>query len=169
MKNKSLKTKKENNFDWKLVGYALFGIVVIYFIISYAIAQSKSVDRVTAYCMFNATINDDVPRDQCGYLKIITKDINQVNIHDFERFGWCKENFEDLPDCEGDSYNFGRYELKTFCEDENCDTDGIICAAYYISYHDESLSRQYLKETLFQEADLKSEEVMLEKFRECKI
>jgi len=44
----------------------------------------------------------------------------------------CSENYEDLPDCEGENIYYTEYQLKLFCF--NCTDPGRICLEYYLDY-----------------------------------
>ena len=168
-----MKEDQENDkqFNWKLVLMALVVIVMLYFVASYAITQYKLPDRVIAYCQFNTTVNDDMPRDQCGYMKVVSRNINNVNIHDFEKFGKCSENFDDLPKCEGTTYHYSKYRLRDLCDGQDCDEiDGVVCNAFYITYHNESdPDRQEFEQNYFVKANLESEEDLMGELNKCNV
>ena len=165
-----MKEDQENKqFNWKLVLIALAVIVALYFAADYAIEQYNLPEKVTAYCQFNTTVNDDMPRDQCGYMKVVSRNINNVNIHEFEKFGKCSESLDNLPQCEGTTYHYSKYRLKDLCEGQDCDDiDGVVCNAFYITYHNESdPDRQEFEQNVFVKANLESEESLLEEFNKC--
>lgn len=162
---------QNKKFNWKVVLPSLAVIIIVYFIASYAIEQYKLPERTVVYCQFNTTIDDAMPRDQCAYVKIISRDINDVDIHKFEKFGRCSESLDNLPTCEGDTYHYSKYRLKDICDGENCDNvDGVACNAFYIVYHDvNDTDREEFEQNYFVKANLESEELLMEEFNKCNV
>jgi len=167
-----MKKRKDNQnsekFNWKLVLISFVIIALAYVVISEVRTKLNQPPRITAYCWFNTTINDDVPRDQCGILKIISRDLTGIKIHEFEKFGKCSESLDKIPKCEGETYHFTKYRLKDLCEGKNCDTDGVICSAYFITYYDKNdPDRAKLEKNYFSKANIESEKILMEEFDRC--
>lgn len=160
--------KTENtNINWLFVVSAWVVIVVLYFVVN-GIMHSQP--RVTAYCQFNTSIYDDAPRDQCAIMKIVSRDIEQVNIHQFERFGRCSESLEALPICEGfETYHFSKYTLKDMCEEEGCKVDGVICNAFFVTYRSDidATNQKEFEQAYFTEANVESEEKLMQMLNDC--
>ena len=148
--------QENNKHNWKLFIGALIAITVVGLTIS---GIMELPPRTTVYCQFNSSIEDAVPRQQCGY---------NVNVHEFEKFGRCNENLEVLPDCEGDTYHLSKFRLQDLCDGEECSIDGVACNAFFITYYNESdPDRQELESLYFSKANLPSEEVLMSEFNKC--
>lgn len=159
--------QKQHKFNWKLVIISFIIIIILYFVISEMIKKNK-LSKQTMYCYFNTSLQDDVPRDQCGMFKIISKNINQVKVEEFKRFGNCSQSLDEIPSCEGEGnvFHFSRNKLRDFCSDPACNVEGVICTAFYIDYHNESQYRESF-ESLFTEPNLKSRDELNKKLNEC--
>lgn len=164
--NRGICMSSKNKFNWWLVVIALIVIVLVYIGVSKIIEKNKLPPRETVYCYFNTSLFDAIPRDQCGLLKIVSRDIAQIGIEEFQKFGQCSKLLDELPGCEGEVYHFGRYPLKEFCDDPGCNTDGVICAAYHIKYHNESQYKEMF-EASFTEPNLASREELMERMNKC--
>ncbi len=158
---------EKNKFNWKLVGISLAIIVVLYFTLSFVIAKNKQHPKETVYCYFNASINDSVPRDECGILKIVSRDIQKEEIDEFNRFGKCSKLLDELPKCGGETYLFSKYNLKEFCKEPGCNVDGVICSAFFINYHNESEYRKMYEES-FTESSITSGESLMKMIDKCR-
>jgi len=158
---------KKNEFNWKLVGISLAIIVILYFAASFVIAKNKQPKRETMYCYFNVSLEDSVPRDECGILKVTSTEIAKTGIEEFERFGQCSKSLDELPECEGETYLFIKYDLKEFCKEPGCNVDGVICSAFFIRYHNES---EYKKvyERGFTESNIDSKEMLMKMIDKCR-
>ena len=165
MENKK-EVESKNKVNWKLVLISFAIIALAYVAIS---GIMKIPDRVTAFCQFNTTIYDSAARDQCGIIKVVSSDINDVKIHEFEKFGKCSEKLKDLPECEGfETYHFSKYNLKDLCDKENCEVDGVICNAFFITYHNSNNSnRNEFEQKFFTEVNIESKEKLMQVFNDC--
>ena len=165
MKEKEMKGEK-NKTNWKRVIIRVVIIAAITLIIS---GIMNTPNRITAYCQFNTSILDDAARDQCAVMKIVSSDINQVNIHQFEKFAKCNEDIKALPKCEGfETYHFSKYNLEDLCKEENCDVDGVICNAFFVTYHNANNSnREEFESSYFTQANVESKEKLMQLFDKC--
>lgn len=167
--------KQENKFNWKLVIIALLVVTMVYFIASYVIDLSNQKERETLYCHFSKIMsNDSIPRNECSILKIVSTDIDAIDMKQFlkenKTFLPCSVSLDDLPACEGETYHFTQFTLRTFCKVRPCDIDGWICGAYYITYYDNnSINRQLYEELMFTEPNIESEEELMNKLDGCEI
>ena len=158
--------EEKNKTNWKRVGIGVAIIAAITFIL---LSMMNIPSRITVYCQFNSTIIDAAARDQCAMMKIVSSDIGKVNIHQFEKFGRCSEDIEGLPKCEGfETYHFSKYNLEDLCKEENCEVDGVICNAFFLTYHNASNpSREEFESGYFTQANVESEEKLMQLFNRC--
>ena len=157
----------KNKFNWKFVGIWLAIIVILYFIASFVIEKNKQPQKETMYCYFNVSLEDSIPRDECGILKIVSRDISQIGIDKFNQFGQCSKMLDELQKCEGEVYHFSKYDLKEFCSEPDCNVDGIICSAFFIKYHNESEYRKVYEES-FTEPNIVSKDILMKRIDRCK-
>lgn len=164
------KCKPHPKFRWKIVIPALIAIVILYFIASHLISIRYFEETHKVYCYFEKDLPDDIlPRHECAILKIVTKDIEIVDIKGLLKLKnlsvACSTSFDEMPLCSGDSYHFTWYPLTAFCD--GCNVNGKICGAYYISYHNDTSFRGIYEEGMFTEPNQNSSETIIQKLKGC--
>jgi len=121
----------------------------------------------TVYCHFeNNNITDSsLPRAECVNLKIVTKDINKINLTAFNTIDSnysCSKKV--AGDCLGENFYLSSYGLDNFCK--NCTIEGYLCAAYYITYKTNS-SFKNLYEKMYFFKNFSSKEELDKAFLDC--
>ncbi len=167
---KNTNRAKSEKFNWKLVIISFIILIIVYMAISVYIERKKEVPRETLYCHFDKFINDTLPRDECGIIKIVSSDMDLVKIEklkNWSKLTGCSDSIVDLEKCDGETYHFTQFRLSTFCESKPCNTDGVVCGAYFITYYDGFKYRQSYEEGMFTEPNLESWGEVMGKLMEC--
>jgi len=164
-------TNTQNKFNWKLVIIAILIMFIIFMGLTYLRNQGAFKSRGTIYCYFNNTLNESVlPRNECGIIKVVSYEIDRIDLDKFAKLEYatqCSKKLSDLPPCDGDIYNYLERPLHNYCDFTLCDVDGVLCAAYSITYHSNySNWRQAYEEDFFTKANITQEE-MNNLFTEC--
>jgi hypothetical protein len=171
MKAQNMDQSSRNKINWKIVVPALIIITILYFIMSHLLAIRYFENPEVVYCRFEKDlINDTLPRHECGYLKIVTKDLESINMEEVLSLNIsveCSEIFGELSECEGDTYHFTEFPLHVFCDVPLCDVDGKICGAYYVSYYGNSTWRPVYEEGMFTEPNQSSSATIIDKLKKC--
>lgn len=120
------------------------------------------------YCRFEKTIMELVPRDECMYMKIVSNDMEKVNISQFDELNYttydCSENFDELDQCIGHKFFYSYYPIDLFCD--NCNVDGYLCLAYYDIYLADSEYIEYY-EGLFMQNEFQTRQELTDWLIDC--
>ncbi len=156
--------------NWKIVIFAWVIVAVIG--LGFWLMEEKG--NNTAYCRFERNLTDDaVLRYECAVLKIITKDMNEIDFNKFVNLNIspvCSYKLNEIEECHGETYHFLNKELAVLCDDIQCGVDGVLCGAYFITYYnntDESLIARFERNT-FTENNLTRTEV-IKLFDKCNV
>jgi len=170
--NQAKKTSS-NKYNWKLIIFLLVVLSAV-FVVRFDIYK-KFMPRKTTYCYFQQDLNDSLPRTECVDFKIISRDTDRLDVKSFLAiegiYSGCVETPDNFPKCTGTSYYLLKVPLSSFCKEKPCDIDGVVCAAYYVSYAPESANSSFVgiyESTRF-DAKFESEGDMLKQFEECGI
>ena len=159
----------------RLVGF----ILILVLIVGTLFAASLYKPTRTIYLHYaNNESNSSLPRYECVNLKIISKEINNINMSKFLELDaesiFVAEEAEDLEKCgKGEGY-FLQYPLKLFCEEEDCDAHGTICGSYNVEFYEHNLSENDFPifmesyELLFQEKNV-TDDRLEELFDGCEV
>ena len=104
--------------------------------------------RKTVWCYFEVNNMENIPRHECIYLKMISREIEKV---DFEGF-LCDKSYEDMPPCSGEEYYFTQMDLNELGEDK---IDGTICAAYHTTFYEWNDTNAESKRDIYRMQDFK--------------
>lgn len=158
-----MKKKKTNKI---IIVMACLLIVLI--IIFYPYFKPRKV--VWCYFELNST---DIPRNECTHLKLISRDIEQV---DFEKFlalnvtdVGCYDSYKEMPVCSGKEHYFTKLDLTELSEVK---VDGVVCAAYYITFYESNDTLTGFKQDLYRVQDFKEEvssEELKKLIEECEV
>ena len=162
----------KDKFNWKLVLISFAVIIIIYFIASAAIERMANL-RETIYCHFEKEMSDEVPRNECAIIKIVSGDISQLDLEIFRQGNSttlpCSKSIEEIPSCNGETYHFTRFTLRTFCVNQPCDVDGVICGAYEVNYTEYSNYRPDYEKAFFTEPNIKTKKELMKKLDRCDV
>lgn len=94
--------------------------------------------RKVIWCYYKQNVtNSPIPRSECVYMKIISKDVKEINLEQFYNLNisdaGCFDSYDVLPLCSGDDFYFAQFDLSRFAQKE---IDGNLCVAYYITFYD---------------------------------
>lgn len=142
-----------------LVKYIIAALVLLIGLVLYFAESSPTI----VYCSFIRMVNETEPiRDECIHLKIMTKQIDQINfdsLRDTKGYVACYEDIKDLPKCERDNYYLSLYPLSLFCN--NCSNEGAVCAAYAENFYQGDINESEFLNTV----NMYQEDLMQEKYK----
>ncbi len=132
--------------------------------------------RTTMWCSFEENITNEVPHNNCIYMKIITQDTDELNLDAFFEKGvgaGCYDSYDELPDCDSEEFYFTQIDLSELRTREGDKIDGTICLAYHTTfyYSNNTLaesSKELYKMSTFQER-FENKGGLLIKFENCEV
>jgi len=143
-------------------------VLVCILIIAFAVVWPYVKPRKTIYCHYEQTINGTlIPRYECVNFKIISRDVNSINLKQFESYNFTVFECGEYKPCNGSSLYFARYNLNLFCKEYPCRIDGIYCGEYYVDFFDETFKGIY--EEFVTEKNISSKDELKRMFDDCRV
>lgn len=127
--------KNSSNKLKKIIFWIIFALVVIAFLFYKDISFALKKEQVV-WCHFDNMLQNP-ERNECLNLKIVSKQMDEVNLKQFDATGLnysCYDSVDDLPECYGEYHYFSVYPLETLAETK--DVNGFLCAEYHIMWID---------------------------------
>lgn len=121
---------------YNIIGVTLMLIVMTLIIASPWLTPMFKKEKVM-YCHVETDQSDaNYSRYQCTNLKIVSKDMDQINLTQFGLIKGtnirCSEDINDMPDCQSNNFYFSKMQLTDLCME--CKTDGYVCAEYQFNW-----------------------------------
>lgn len=132
--------------------------------------------RKTTWCYFENNITQTtLPRNECTYIKIISKDTDKINFDKFYALNatmvGCADSYDKMPPCSGDEYYFTQIGTSALSDDINA--DGIMCVAYHITFYETNNSffesDKMMYKTLNFDEQVNSTNDLKQKLLDCKV
>lgn len=159
---KKQKKKNQKKLEWIIVA------IVLLLIVGLILYSSLPKPRKIMYCHFEKNVSDELPRYECFNMKIISRDLDLINLEQFEELDIttysCSKKYNEFPSCGGQNLYFTDYALDLFCE--NCSFDGFIAVEYFIDYYTNETWKIEQFEGIFMKEKFDSAEKLHERFLE---
>lgn len=136
-------------------------IIILLVIIILVMYQYFPKPKKVMYCHFEKNVNDELPRYECFNMKIISKDMDLINLSQFEELEittyYCSKKYKELPSCDGQNLYFTDYSLM---EKSNGSIEGWLGVEYFIDYYtNETWKIEYFEEMFMKEKFISIEEL----------
>lgn len=127
------KKKSRRRIRWWKIGIWIMALIaVVYMIFSWYYNPEE-----TLYCHIEQDVQvTDLPRFECLNMKIISRDLDEVDVEALYELDVdniiCDKSPDVLRVCDTKERYYSEFPLDLFCKENNCTVDGYICVGYMV-------------------------------------